>query len=223
MATKPNPFVLPTLAGNQYGGGRDDLNPTRNRPNPTRPANNEPQPWGVNNRVRPNPMQAGGNTNLNGGMGGVGTLLNPTLAQGGGRFYQPSPVNSTAGYAYTPRQFEADANVNTNSAFYKQNMNGYTPSDPEGQKIWAAMPVQTRLELSSWARAGAGAYTDALLQAQAIGPSGVIFEGQYMSGDQLVKIITDRARQYMGQIDQARTQGKEAAQMDTPYRLTVGA
>lgn len=226
-----NPYMLPTLAGNGYGVPAPVKPPT---PNPVRGGGSDPrylppaggglppQPWGVNNHVQGNPL--GGGMGTGGVMGGMGLspFSNPASSgAAGGGIYRPNPVGNTAGYAYLPRQFEADANVDTGSAFYKQNMGAYTPTDPEAQKIWAVFPVQDKLELSSWARAGGGAFSDAILQAFQAGPNAVVIDKKYMSGTDAVEYIKTKARAYMDAIAKARQQSQQPPQ--TPNRITVGS
>lgn len=226
-------YGLPTLYGNQYGkpqkvGFGQVLNPFRQPPQGGSVGRLPPPQSGGDNGYPPGTHQKEPPRGT--GDGGMGSAVSPFAVNGGGgagqngmgAWYKPTPEPYiTSSYSYRPRQFEGDANVDTTSAFYRQNMGAYTPSDPKLGAVWNAMPTQTQLELSSWARAGAGAYTNALLQAQMIGPNGMQIDGQYMSGDQAVEYIKNKARQYMSQLAQARQQNQPQPQA-TPFRVVVG-
>lgn len=232
------PYGLPTLYGNQYGqkqkyGFGNVLNPFNQPPQgtgqgsigklplpqPGQPPKWQPPTWnppGTNQ-----PPSGNGTATYTGpgatpfGGGAVGGQA------GGGAIYQPTPPNYiTASYAYKPRQMPGDTYVNTSSAAYKQSLGAFSPS-ADNQKLWEALPQQYQLSLNQWAAAGAGAYSQAYLDAMRAGSTGVIFNGQYMAGNDAAALIQQKALDYMNQIAQARQQNKPRPQ-PTPFYVGVG-
>ena len=226
-----NQYGLPTLYGNQYGtnrqqfGYREVLNPFRQpnvgqMPPPQSGGRGNPPPaWNPPGTNQP----PGGRGNGDGSGNGLGTLANPFGAggaqptQGGGAWYRPNPVGMTASYAYAPRQMPADTYVNPNSAAYRQSMGAFSPTG-DNQPLWDVLPVQYKLTLSQWAAAGAGAYSQAYLDAMRAGSLGVVMDGKYMSGNDAAALIKSKADAYMNQLAQARQQGQPQPQ-PTPFRV----
>ena len=216
--------MLPTLYGNQYKQGRAQrygfdqvLNPFRQPPQGG---------MGGGNIGRLPPPQGGGQDGIyppgthqkepprgTGAGDGLGTLQNPFAGtgygqpQGGGAWYRPNPVGVTASYAYAPRQMPADTYVDPNAAAYRQSMGSFAPSG-DNQALWDVMPVQYKLTLSQWAAAGAGAYSQAYLDAMRAGSLGVIMDGKYMSGNEAAALIQSKANQYLQQKAQYAAQNK---------------
>lgn len=216
-----NPYRLPTLGqGERNGRYDDDVNvgytklfprsPFRlpqppQTPTPARPPNAAPT------QGAPSPFQSV-----------TPTPTAPTQPQRVGNIYQPTPPQYiTARSAYLPREMPADTPGFDRNSIGVQRVAGKFQPSGDNQMLWSALPIQYQTTLNQWGAAGIGEYAQKYLDAMRAGNTGIIFNGEFMSGDRAAGLIKADADSYMEQLNQANQNAKPRPQ-PTPFRVVVG-
>ena len=115
--------------------------------------------------------------------------------------YFPGVDTSGSGWA----RYEDGSFVDYNSAAWR-NAAGFQPSQ-EYQSMWQAFPDSWKADIASWDKP----FIDAYLKAIAAGSQGVLYDGQYMSGNDAAKAIRDAAYKNRSNRNKANVANEKAS------------